>query len=113
MASVLQIASPGATRRMQRVQTLTIAWMSVEAVVSLVAAWRGGSPHCLPSVETRYRTFFGGSGAVEISGKCRTRARGKAVFGEITKFLQSQLAGFLGRSPTATDAHGRVMRMVL
>jgi hypothetical protein len=34
MASVLQIASPDAVRRIQRVQTVTIAWMSVEALVS-------------------------------------------------------------------------------
>ena len=40
MASMLQIASPDAIRRIQRVQTVTIAWMSVEAVVSLFAAWR-------------------------------------------------------------------------
>ena len=57
MVSVLQIASPDAIRRIQRVQTLTIAWMSVEALVSLFAAWRAGSPALLA---------FGGDSATEL-----------------------------------------------
>src|SRR5438045_1336070 len=57
MASVLQIASSDAIRRIQRVQTVTIAWMSVEAVVSLFAAWRASSPALLA---------FGGDSAIEL-----------------------------------------------
>jgi divalent metal cation (Fe/Co/Zn/Cd) transporter len=57
MASVLQIASPDTIRRIQRVQTVTIVWMSVEAVVSLFAAWRAGSPALLA---------FGGDSAIEL-----------------------------------------------
>jgi divalent metal cation (Fe/Co/Zn/Cd) transporter len=57
MASVLQIASPDAIRRIQRVQAVTIAWMSAEAVVSLFAAWRARSPALLA---------FGGDGAIEL-----------------------------------------------
>jgi divalent metal cation (Fe/Co/Zn/Cd) transporter len=57
MASVLQIASPDAIRRIRRVQTITIAWMSVEAVVSLFAAWRARSPALLA---------FGGDSAIEL-----------------------------------------------
>jgi divalent metal cation (Fe/Co/Zn/Cd) transporter len=57
MASVVQIASPNAVRRVQRVQTVTIAWMSVEAAVSLFAAWRAHSPALLA---------FGGDSAVEL-----------------------------------------------
>ncbi len=57
MASVLQIASPDAVRRIRRVQTVTIAWMSVEAVVSLFAAWRARSPALLA---------FGGDSAIEL-----------------------------------------------
>jgi divalent metal cation (Fe/Co/Zn/Cd) transporter len=57
MASVLQIASPDAIRRIQRVQAVTIAWMSVEAVVSLSAAWRARSPALLA---------FGGDSAIEL-----------------------------------------------
>jgi hypothetical protein len=36
---MLQTASPDAIRRIQLVQIVTIAWMSVEALVSLFAAW--------------------------------------------------------------------------
>jgi divalent metal cation (Fe/Co/Zn/Cd) transporter len=57
MASVLQIAPPDAIRRIQRVQTVTIAWMSVEAGVSLFAAWRASSPSLLA---------FGGDSAIEL-----------------------------------------------
>jgi divalent metal cation (Fe/Co/Zn/Cd) transporter len=54
---MLQIPSPDAVRRIQRVQTVTIAWMSVEAVVSLFAAWRARSPALLA---------FGGDSAIEL-----------------------------------------------
>ena len=57
MASVLQIASADAIRRIQRVQIVTISWMSVEAVVSLFAAWRARSPALLA---------FGGDSAIEL-----------------------------------------------
>ena len=57
MASVLQTPSSDAIRRIQRVQTVTIAWMSVEAAVSLFAAWRARSPALLA---------FGGDSAIEL-----------------------------------------------
>ena len=57
MASVPQTASPDCIRRIQRVQTVTIAWMMVEATVSLVAAWRAHSPALLA---------FGGDSAIEL-----------------------------------------------
>jgi divalent metal cation (Fe/Co/Zn/Cd) transporter len=57
MVSLLQIASPDAIGRIQRVQTVTIAWMSVEAAVSLFAAWRARSPVLLG---------FGGDSAIEL-----------------------------------------------
>jgi len=57
MASVLQIAPPDAVRRIQRVQIVTIVWMSVEAAVSLFAAWRARSPALLA---------FGGDSAIEL-----------------------------------------------
>jgi divalent metal cation (Fe/Co/Zn/Cd) transporter len=56
MASAVQIPS-GFIRRIQRVQTVTIAWMSVEAAVSLFAAWRARSPALLA---------FGGDSAIEL-----------------------------------------------
>src|SRR5580692_2857694 len=57
MASALQIASPDTFRRIRRVQAITIAWMSVEAAVSLFAAWRARSPALLA---------FGGDSAIEL-----------------------------------------------
>src|SRR6201997_4700082 len=57
MASVMQISAPDAIRRIRRVQTVTIAWMSVEAVVSLFAAWQARSPALLA---------FGGDSAIEL-----------------------------------------------
>jgi divalent metal cation (Fe/Co/Zn/Cd) transporter len=57
MASALQIATPEAIRRIQRVQTVTIAWMTVEAAVSLFASWRAHSPALLA---------FGGDSAIEL-----------------------------------------------
>ena len=57
MVLVLQTASADPIRRIQRVQTVTIAWMSVEAAVALFAAWRAGSPALLA---------FGGDSAIEL-----------------------------------------------
>ena len=45
------------TRRIVRIQALTLVWMSVEAVVSLGAAWAARSPALLG---------FGGDSAVEL-----------------------------------------------
>lgn len=57
MVSVPQIGTPDTLRRIRRVQAITIAWMSVEAVVSLFAAWRARSPALLA---------FGGDSAIEL-----------------------------------------------
>jgi divalent metal cation (Fe/Co/Zn/Cd) transporter len=55
----LQTDMPSAStlRRIQQVQVLTIAWMSVEAAVSLTAAWMARSPAVLA---------FGGDSAIEL-----------------------------------------------
>jgi divalent metal cation (Fe/Co/Zn/Cd) transporter len=52
-----QIGTPDAIRRIQRVQIVTIAWMSVEAAVSFFAAWRARSPALLA---------FGGDSGIEL-----------------------------------------------
>lgn len=57
MASLPQTAAPDAVRQIQRVQTITIAWMSVEATVSLFSAVQAHSPALLA---------FGGDSAVEL-----------------------------------------------
>jgi divalent metal cation (Fe/Co/Zn/Cd) transporter len=48
---------PQVLRRVLRIQTLTLIWMSVEALVSLAAAWSARSPALLA---------FGGDSAVEL-----------------------------------------------
>jgi divalent metal cation (Fe/Co/Zn/Cd) transporter len=48
---------PDVSRRVLRLQVLTIAWMTVEAVVSLVAAWNSHSPALFA---------FGGDSLVEL-----------------------------------------------
>jgi|SRR5579862_7146979 len=58
MASVMQTASPDAIRRVQRIQAITIAWMSAEAAVSLFAAWRARSPALIA---------FGGDSTIELA----------------------------------------------
>ena len=50
-------APPDILRRVRQIQTLTVVWMSVEAAVSLAAAWRARSPALLA---------FGGDSAVEL-----------------------------------------------
>ena len=57
MASALQTAAADTIKRIRRVQTITIAWMGVEAAVSLLAAWRARSPALLA---------FGGDSAIEL-----------------------------------------------
>lgn len=57
MMFVLRIPLQDTIRRIQRIQTVTIVWMTVEAAVSLVAAWMARSPALLA---------FGGDSAIEL-----------------------------------------------
>lgn len=57
MASVHQVPSDATLRRIQQIQTITIAWMGVEAFVSLWTAWVAHSPALLA---------FGGDSAIEL-----------------------------------------------
>jgi divalent metal cation (Fe/Co/Zn/Cd) transporter len=57
MMSVLEIPTQGTIRRIHRIQTVTIVWMTVEAAVSLFAAWMARSPALLA---------FGGDSAIEL-----------------------------------------------
>jgi divalent metal cation (Fe/Co/Zn/Cd) transporter len=87
MASVLQIASPDAIRRIHRVQTVTIAWMSVEAAVSLFASWRASSPALLA---------FGGDSTIELFSAIVVlwRFRASAAHEEVEK-RAARIAGAL------------------
>jgi len=55
--SVPQIPKQDTLRRIQRIQTFTIVWMTVEAAMSLAAAWMARSPALLA---------FGGDSAIEL-----------------------------------------------
>jgi divalent metal cation (Fe/Co/Zn/Cd) transporter len=57
MTSVPQVPTQDTTRLIQRIQTDTIVWMTVEAAVSLSAAWKARSPALLA---------FGGDSAIEL-----------------------------------------------
>ncbi|MGD0599733.1 MAG: cation transporter [Terriglobales bacterium] len=57
MASTPPIATQDTIHRIQRIQAITIGWMSIEAAVSLVAAWIARSPALLA---------FGGDSAIEL-----------------------------------------------
>jgi divalent metal cation (Fe/Co/Zn/Cd) transporter len=57
MASVLHPPVQDVIRRIRQIQAITIVWMSVEAGVSLSAAWRARSPALVA---------FGGDSAVEL-----------------------------------------------
>src|ERR1017187_2699134 len=57
MDSVLPVPAPVTLHRIRQIQTITIAWMSAEAVVSLSAAWMAHSPALLA---------FGGDSAIEL-----------------------------------------------
>jgi divalent metal cation (Fe/Co/Zn/Cd) transporter len=57
VTSILQIPTQDIIRRIQRIQAITIVWMSVEAAASLSAAWVVRSPALLA---------FGGDSAIEL-----------------------------------------------
>jgi divalent metal cation (Fe/Co/Zn/Cd) transporter len=57
MAAGQQISAEAVLRRVQRIQVITIGWMSLEAGVSLWAAWRAKSPALLA---------FGGDSGIEL-----------------------------------------------
>jgi divalent metal cation (Fe/Co/Zn/Cd) transporter len=57
MAIVAAPPAPDLLRRVARLQVLTIAWMTVEAIVALAAAWTARSPALLG---------FGGDSVIEL-----------------------------------------------
>jgi len=57
VVSIPQVPTEAVVRRVQRIQAVTVVWMSVEAAVSLFAAWRAHSPALLA---------FGGDSAIEL-----------------------------------------------
>jgi len=57
MISISEVPTHETIRRIHWIQTITITWMSVEAAVSLSAAWKARSPALLA---------FGGDSAIEL-----------------------------------------------
>jgi divalent metal cation (Fe/Co/Zn/Cd) transporter len=92
MNSALQIASPDAIRRIQRVQTVTIAWMSVEAAVSLFSAWRERSPALLA---------FGGDSAIELFSAAVVLWSFRTTAHENAESRAARVAGSLLFAPAA------------
>jgi divalent metal cation (Fe/Co/Zn/Cd) transporter len=54
---VAQTSAPDLVRRAQRLQYLTVVWMTAEAIIALTAAWRARSPALLG---------FGGDSVIEL-----------------------------------------------
>jgi divalent metal cation (Fe/Co/Zn/Cd) transporter len=57
MATAAQTSAPDLVRRAQRLQYLTVVWMTAEAIIALTAAWRARSPALLG---------FGGDSVIEL-----------------------------------------------
>jgi divalent metal cation (Fe/Co/Zn/Cd) transporter len=79
--------APDLLRRVVRLQMLTIIWMSIEAVVALVAAWTARSPALLG---------FGGDSAIELFSAIivlwRFRSKSDSA---VAEKLAAQVAGGL------------------
>lgn len=86
MASVLQIATPEAIHRIRRVQAITIAWMTVEVVVSLFASWKARSPALLA---------FGGDSAIELLSAVVVLWRFRAAARQDVETRAARVAGAL------------------
>ena len=69
MDSVLPIPAGTTIHRIRRIQVITIAWMSVEAVVSLAAAWMAHSPALLAFGGDSARTPLRGSRLLAVGVK--------------------------------------------
>jgi divalent metal cation (Fe/Co/Zn/Cd) transporter len=87
MSSVSQITKQDTIRRIQRIQTLTVVWMAIEAAVSLSAAWLARSPALLA---------FGGDSAIELISAVVVLRRFQApVAQEDAESRATRIAGFL------------------
>lgn len=102
MVSMPQAIAQDTLRQVRKAQVITIAWMSVEAAVSLSAAWRARSPALLA---------FGGDSAVELLSAVVVlwRFRARAAHGDaerraahITGALLFALAVFVAASSVAS-----------
>ena len=88
MATAAAPTAPDSLRRVVRLQVLTIAWMTVEAVVALGAAWTARSPALLG---------FGGDSAIELFSAIIVlwRFRSKSDSADAEKLAASVAGGLL------------------
>jgi divalent metal cation (Fe/Co/Zn/Cd) transporter len=117
MVSIAQVPTQNVLKRIQRTQTITIAWMSVEAALSLWAAWTARSPAL---------AAFGGDSAVELMSaavvlwRFRTHASehaerraariaGGLLFALIAYVVLASALSLLGYSETGTSYLGMVV----
>lgn len=105
------ILAPATLSSVRRIQQITIAWMVVEATVSLGAAWQA----CSPALAA-----FGGDSAIELLSATIVLWRfrrapsenSERIAGRLTGALLLVLAGFVAvvslRACSATRNRGRV-----
>lgn len=87
MPGVMVPSQPDISRRILRIQALTLVWMSLEAALSLGAAWRTNSPALLA---------FGGDSLIELLSAAVVYWRFRSQSGETrTDERAGQIAGGL------------------
>jgi divalent metal cation (Fe/Co/Zn/Cd) transporter len=86
IVSIAQIPTQNILKRIQRIQTITIAWMSVEAALSLWAAWTARSPAL---------AAFGGDSAVELMSAAVVLSRFRTHASEHAEQRAARIAGSL------------------
>jgi divalent metal cation (Fe/Co/Zn/Cd) transporter len=86
VVSIVQIPAKDTLKHIQRIQTITIAWMSVEAALTLWAAWTARSPAL---------AAFGGDSAVELLSAVVVLWRFRTHASEHAEQLAARIAGGL------------------
>ncbi len=86
MVSRVQIPTQDTLKQIRRIQTITIAWMSVEAALSLWAAWTARSPAL---------AAFGGDSAVELMSAVAVLWRFRTHASEHAEQRAARIAGGL------------------
>jgi divalent metal cation (Fe/Co/Zn/Cd) transporter len=86
MDSVLPVPAAVTLHRIRQIQVITIAWMIVEAVVSLSAAWMAHSPALLA---------FGGDSAIELVSAVVVYWRFRSKWHEKSERLATRITGAL------------------
>jgi len=86
VVSTVQVPTQETLKHIHRIQTITIAWMSVEAALSLWAAWTARSPAL---------AAFGGDSAVELMSGAVVLWRFRTPASEHAEQLAARIAGGL------------------